>query len=106
MSWGFRNGGRSRSRSGWRAHTYVVVDGSLALRNHIGVRDVLRADAALREEYAAVKKRIGVATSDIEEYGRGKNAVVQRILAAASLTQAERASIDSIQVPSHEDVPR
>ena len=87
-------------------NTYVIVDGSLSLRNHIGVRDLLRADAALREEYAAVKKRVGAVASDIDAYGQGKNAVVQRILAAAGLTEAERASIDANQVPSHEDVPR
>ena len=36
--------------------TYVIVDGSLALRNHLAVRDILRPDPALR--YAAVKKAI------------------------------------------------
>ena len=35
-------------------NTYVIVDGCLSLRNHLAVRDVLSADAALREEYAAV----------------------------------------------------
>ena len=34
-------------------HTYVVVQGSLGLRNHLAVRDLLRADPALRDEYAA-----------------------------------------------------
>jgi len=33
-------------------------------------------------------------------------AMVQRILAAAGLTDAERASIDANQVPLHDDVPR
>ena len=36
---------------GPRRHVHVVVDGSLALRNHLGVRDVLRADRDLRERY-------------------------------------------------------
>src|SRR5690242_11815608 len=40
-------------------HTYVIQDGSLSLRNHLAVRDTLRADAALREEYGAVKLRVG-----------------------------------------------
>jgi GrpB-like predicted nucleotidyltransferase (UPF0157 family) len=87
-------------------NTYVVVDGSLALRNHLGVRDVLRSDAALREEYASVKKRVSATASDIDDYGRGKSAVVQRILAAAGLTETERASIAANQVPSHDEVPR
>lgn len=80
-------------------NTYVVVEGSLSLRNHVAVRDVLRADPALREEYAAVKRRVGADAADIDQYGAGKNATVQRILEAAGLTEAERASINANQVP-------
>jgi GrpB-like predicted nucleotidyltransferase (UPF0157 family) len=79
-------------------NTYVVVDGSLALRNHLAVRDTLRGSAALREEYGAVKLALRDA-ADIYDYGAGKNATVQRILAAAGLSDAERASIDENQVP-------
>ena len=89
-----------------RTNTYVVVAGALSLRNHLAVRDTLRADAVLRAEYAAVKKRVGATAADIDEYGQGKNDTVQRILAAAGLTDAERASIDASNVPSHRDVPR
>jgi GrpB-like predicted nucleotidyltransferase (UPF0157 family) len=67
---------------------------------------VLRSDPVLRDEYAAVKRRVGATAADIDEYGRGKNAIVQRILAAAELTEAERASIDANQFPSQEDLPR
>jgi len=87
-------------------NTYVVVQGSLSLRNHIAVRDILRADPDLRDQYAAVKRTVGAVATNIDDYGRGKNAMVQRILAAAGLTDAERASIDANQVPSHEEVPR
>jgi GrpB-like predicted nucleotidyltransferase (UPF0157 family) len=93
--------------AGWpRTATYVVVDGSLALRNHLAVRDSLRADAGLRDQYAAVKRRVAAAAADIEEYGRGKNAMVQEILRAAGLSDDERASIDANQVPSRDEVPR
>jgi GrpB-like predicted nucleotidyltransferase (UPF0157 family) len=87
-------------------NTYVVVQGSLSLRNHLAVRDILRADRGLREQYAAVKRQVGAAAANIDEYGQGKTAMVQRILAAAGLTDAERASIDANQVPSHDEVPR
>jgi GrpB-like predicted nucleotidyltransferase (UPF0157 family) len=87
-------------------NTYVVVEGSLALRNHLAVRDILRANPALRQQYAAVKRRVGATAANIDEYGRGKNAMVQRILAAAGLTDAERASIDANRVPPHDEVPR
>ena len=87
-------------------HTYVTVEGCLSLRNHLAVRDVLRADGALRDEYSAAKRRLGASARDIEEYGRGKDAIVQKILTAAGVTEAERESIAGNQVPSHDDVPR
>jgi len=35
---------------------------------------------------------------------QGKNAVIQKILAAAGLTSSERAAIDASQVPSHDEL--
>lgn len=87
-------------------NTYVTIDGCLSLRNHLGLRDVLRADAALRDEYAAVKRQAGARAANIDEYGQAKSAVIQKILAAAGLTDAERASIAGNQVPSHDELPR
>jgi GrpB-like predicted nucleotidyltransferase (UPF0157 family) len=72
----------------------------------MAVRDILRTDPDLREQYAAVKRQAGAAAANIDEYGRAKNAMVQRILAAAGLTEAERAAIDAKQVPSHAEFPR
>jgi GrpB-like predicted nucleotidyltransferase (UPF0157 family) len=37
-------------------NSYVIVNDCLSLRNHPGLRDVLRAQAALRDAYAAVKR--------------------------------------------------
>jgi GrpB-like predicted nucleotidyltransferase (UPF0157 family) len=79
--------------------TYVVVENLRALRNHLAVRDALRANAALRQEYGVTKKRVGATAVDIYEYGAGKNEVVQRILAVAGLSETERTSIGSNQVP-------
>jgi GrpB-like predicted nucleotidyltransferase (UPF0157 family) len=87
-------------------NTYVIMDGCLSLRNHLGLRDVLRVDAALRDEYAAVKRAAGARAATIDEYGQAKSAVIQKILAAAGLTGAERASIADNQVPSHAELPR
>lgn len=89
-----------------RTNTYVVVQDSLSLRNHLAVRDILRADPGLREQYAAVKRMVGATAASIDEYGRGKNTMVQQILAAAGLTAAERASINANQLPSHDALPR
>jgi GrpB-like predicted nucleotidyltransferase (UPF0157 family) len=80
-------------------NTYVVVSGSLALRNHLAVRDTLRDDAALRAEYGELKKRLGVTSTDTYEYGAGKDPMVQRILEAAGLSEDERTSIGANQVP-------
>ncbi len=87
-------------------NTYVIVDGSLSLRNHLGLRDALRADAALRDEYAAVKRAAGARAANIDEYGQAKTAVIQKILAAAGLTDAERASIAGNKVPTQDELPR
>jgi GrpB-like predicted nucleotidyltransferase (UPF0157 family) len=81
-------------------NTYVVVDGSLALRNHLLVRDTLRADGELRAEYAKVKRAVGATATDIYGYGAAKNATIQRILTAAGLDEDELASIDANQVPA------
>ena len=86
-------------------NTYIVVAGSLSLRNHLAVRDILRADPDLRQQYATVKKRVGPTAANIDEYDRAKNAIVHKILAAAGLTEAERASINANQVPPHDEVP-
>ena len=87
-------------------NTYVIVDGCLSLRNHLAVRDALRFDTALRDEYAAVKRQAGARAANIDEYGQAKTGMVQKILAAAGLTEAERASIGGNQVPSHDELPR
>ena len=101
LRWAFREPERLAG-----TNTYVVAGGSLSLRNHLAVRDILRTDADLRERYAAVKRRAGATAANIDEYGRGKNAMVQEILAAAGLTDGERAAIDASQVPSHDEIPR
>jgi GrpB-like predicted nucleotidyltransferase (UPF0157 family) len=101
LRWAFKEPARLSG-----TNTYVIVDGCLSLRNHLGLRAVLRADPALRDEYAAVKRLAGASTSDIDEYGQLKSAVVQKILVAAGLTEAERASIASSNVPPHDEVPR
>lgn len=73
-----------------RTHTYVVVDGSLALRNHLGVRDVLRRDAALRDEYATLKRAIAAQVDEVDRYVEAKSTVLSTILERAGLSAEER----------------
>jgi GrpB-like predicted nucleotidyltransferase (UPF0157 family) len=78
-----------------RQNTYVIVDGCLSLRNHLGLRDVLRGDPDLRDEYSSVKRRLAAETDDIDVYVDGKTDVVRRVLARAGLAGAE---LDEIEV--------
>lgn len=38
---------------------YVCVEGSAALRNHLGVRELLLRDEVVREEYGRLKMELG-----------------------------------------------
>jgi len=83
-----------------RTNTYVVVAGSIALRNHLAVRDALRADAELRHEYAALKRHLAERTDDVGVYVEGKSALIQRVLADAGLSPEELANIEAENRPS------
>ena len=78
-----------------RRNVYVVVDGSLALRNHLAVRDVLRADAALRERYGRLKERLAAELDDVDRYVEGKSELLSEILSSAGFTGAELDAIRS-----------
>jgi GrpB-like predicted nucleotidyltransferase (UPF0157 family) len=78
-----------------RQNTYVIVDGCLSLRNHIGLRDVLRGDPNLRDEYSSVKRRLAATTDDIDVYVDGKTDVVRRVLARAGLADRELDEIEA-----------
>ena len=77
-------------------NTYITVEGCLSLRNHLGVRDVLRRDAVLRAHYAEVKLQLASRVDDIETYIAGKSAVLQTILERAGINADERRRIDGI----------
>lgn len=75
-------------------HVYLCVSGTLHLRNHLAVRDVLRRDAGLRERYAEVKNALADDPSmDIDTYISRKSVVLQEVLAASDLTADEKAQI-------------
>lgn len=82
-----------------RRHVYVVVDGSLALRNHLAVRDALRADAELRAIYADLKARLSAEVHDIGDYVERKTEFLTQILSDAGFTEAELQIIRSANQP-------
>lgn len=87
-------------------NTYIIVAKSLSLRNHLALRDTLRADLVLRDKYADLKRAVAAVAEDIDAYGRGKNKMIQEILTAAGLRPDELDSTNDNQVPSHTEVPR
>jgi GrpB-like predicted nucleotidyltransferase (UPF0157 family) len=82
-----------------RQNVYVTVDGCLSLRNHLGLREVLRSDVRLRDEYSAIKKRLARETDDVDVYLRGKSAIIRRILQRAGLTTSALDEIESVNGP-------
>ncbi len=77
-----------------RRNVYVTLHDSLALRNHLGVRDTLRSDAELCHRYAEVKARLADEDGmDIARYTQAKTSILSDILEAAGLTPAEISAI-------------
>ena len=64
-----------------RRHVYVCTAGTANVRNHLAVRDLLRARADLRDAYASVKLALAAEPGmDIDTYIAGKSAVLQQVL--------------------------
>ena len=81
-----------------RRHVYVCRAGTLHLRNHLAVRDVLRRRDDLRDEYAAVKQALATDPDmDIGAYIAGKTDVLQKVLAESPLiSPVERRQIGAL----------
>ncbi|KAF2278901.1 acyl-CoA N-acyltransferase [Westerdykella ornata] len=79
-------------------NTYVCVEGAFQVRNHLGLRDTLRSNPELRDEYSNVKLNLAAqGVEDIGTYIRGKNAVIQKILKASGLlTDDELRTVNSV----------
>jgi GrpB-like predicted nucleotidyltransferase (UPF0157 family) len=72
-----------------RRNVYVVVEGSLALRNHLAVRDALRADSGLRDQYARLKQELGARLDTVDEYSAAKTDFLVGVLERAGFTGEE-----------------
>lgn len=76
-------------------NVYVCRRGGLQVRNHLAVRDMLRARPGLAIEYGRVKRRLAErAELTIDDYIAAKSEVLQRILEAAGMSDTDRAVID------------
>jgi GrpB-like predicted nucleotidyltransferase (UPF0157 family) len=73
-----------------RRNTYVILEGSSSLRNHQSLKRVLLEDEGLRTEYGETKKKIVESGVDnVDEYCRGKNEVMLKILKMDGWTEDE-----------------
>lgn len=84
---------------------YLSTPDNLHVRNHLAVREVLRARPELREEYGRIKAELARDVSiTIDRYVAGKSAVLQRVLALTDLTAGERAQILRLNSPDDPEV--
>jgi GrpB-like predicted nucleotidyltransferase (UPF0157 family) len=73
-----------------KRHTYVCVEGCLSLRNHLDLKRVLLQDEGLRKEYGNVKLELAEKEFvDMDEYCRGKNEVMLKILRKGGWSEEE-----------------
>ncbi|KAJ5725800.1 uncharacterized protein N7483_007157 [Penicillium malachiteum] len=83
-------GGGENLKVRCRYHTYLVIEGCTALRNHLDVRRVLLGNPSLREEYGQVKSQLAEKElENIDEYVRGKTAILCKILREAGWSEEE-----------------
>lgn len=84
-----------------RRNVYVCEAGTMNVRNHLAVRDTLRAIDDLRDAYAAVKLSLASEPAmDIDAYIARKSAVVQLVLeASGEFSDAELAAIRRLNDP-------
>ena len=73
-----------------RRHVYVCTAGTTNVRNHVAVRDTLRAHDELRDAYASAKRALAAEPGmDIDTYVAGKSAVLQQVLKVSGEFTAE-----------------
>lgn len=78
-----------------RHHLYLCPSNSLALQNHLVVRDCLRADPLMRDEYGKLKRRLAEQhRDDIDAYVAAKTNFLLAILRDHGFTDD---SLDDIQ---------
>jgi GrpB-like predicted nucleotidyltransferase (UPF0157 family) len=75
-------------------NVYLCVANTLHVRNHLAVRDTLRARPDLRDRYGAVKLQLAREPDlTMHRYLAGKSTIMQEILALSHLTADEKRTI-------------
>jgi len=76
-------------RSWQKHHLYCCIQGSVALANHLILRDALRKDGNLVNAYAALKNSLANTATNMDEYVLGKTAFITEILGAHGMSDGE-----------------
>ena len=78
-------------------HLYVCPSDSVPLRNHLALRDRLRADPEAARAYGELKRRLAAAhPHDIDAYVAGKTDFVLGLLREAGFAAGELAAIERV----------
>jgi GrpB-like predicted nucleotidyltransferase (UPF0157 family) len=73
-----------------RYNTYLMIQGCVALRNHLDVKRVLLDSQELREEYARVKTKLKETEfENIGQYASGKTDILCKILRTAGWSEED-----------------
>ena len=69
---------------------YVILKESLIWRSYLDLRETLRVDAELRDEYGALKVKLAQQKwDDVMEYATAKNEIIRKILKKAGWSQED-----------------
>ena len=78
---------------------YACTKDCTALKNHLFLRDHLRANEQSRNEYGNIKRRLASAAMSIDEYVEGKTAFIVNVLSKSDLAVQE---LDNIKKSNEE----
>jgi GrpB-like predicted nucleotidyltransferase (UPF0157 family) len=80
-----------------RHHLYLCPEGTIGIVNQLAVRDYLRAHPDVARRYGELKQRLAAQfPNDIDSYVFGKTDFVLEVLRGAGLSNAQLASIESV----------
>lgn len=86
---------RAAPHAGISHNLYVCINGSLALRNHLLLRDHLRSHPADAREYSVLKERLALQyPDDMDRYIEGKTSFILEILRRNGIGIEESAAIE------------
>ncbi|KFY06551.1 hypothetical protein V492_07965 [Pseudogymnoascus sp. VKM F-4246] len=89
-----------------RRNVYICGPESLSLRNHLAVREALRNDGELREEYSRVKMELAkVDHTALCNYVDGKDAVLRKVLSRGGLSKEEIEEVEKANIRKERAAP-